>query len=471
VLRRARANVEHMGELTMVGEVANFKVHQNGHWIFDLKDKNCGVPCTMWWNDTRRVKFAAENGLEVKVTGTISINPFAKIQVRVTAIEPVGQGALELAFKQLKEKLAGEGLFAAERKKPLPVLPRRVGVVASSTGAALHDVIKVLYGRMPRLHVIVSPTKTQGQEAPALIAEAVRRLDKTGLCDVILLVRGGGAREDLHAFNTEPVARAIFHAKTPIVSGVGHENDVTIADLVADKRAATPSNAAELAVPNVKDLLHRIDAAAKRIRSAAGRDLQRTHRQVDRLSTRLSDALERKKRAERTRVEKLERRMEEAWRRRRRQEGAHLDLLDKRLRGNAPHRVLSLRRERVANAAARLNPAMRAILEEKRRELDALSPRLTPALNEMLAENRRALDKNAMKLLPALKKIVDDRKRQFAVAAAQLNALSPLGVVARGYSVVTRVDDGKLVQTVSDAPPGTQIEIKVSDGKVKAKTE
>jgi exodeoxyribonuclease VII large subunit len=449
VLRRARANVEHIGALTMVGEVSGFRVHNRGHWIFDLRDKENGVPCIMWFNDTRRVKFRLEDGIELKVTGEITVNPYAQIQVRVTAMEPVGQGALELAFRQLKEKLAGEGLFDVDKKKPLPLLPRTVGVVTSPQGAALHDVLKVLFARMPRLRVIVSPTKVQGDGASPEIADAIRRLDKTGVCDVILLVRGGGAREDLQAFNEEPVARAIFHAQTPIVSGVGHESDVTIADLVADKRAATPSNAAELAVPELLELERRLDQAARRLKNAASRDLQRTHRRVDQLAHRLHQAARKAHRDESAAAERLRRRLEDAWQRRRSAARTRVDQLERRLHANAPHRVLAQRRARLSQIDARLQAAWRALVEQKQRALAKLAPRLDPALH----------------------RLVEKKKRALALAAARLDALSPLSVVARGYAVVTRSDDGALVQRLADAPPGTSLDVQVSDGSLRARVE
>ncbi|HEY4220118.1 MAG TPA: exodeoxyribonuclease VII large subunit, partial [Myxococcota bacterium] len=340
VLRRARANVEHIsraGDLLVAGEASGPKVLPSGHITFELKDKRSRLPCIVFFNDTRRLKFELRHGMQIVVTGKPTVTEWSQVQLRVSRVEPVGEGALDLAFRQLKEKLEGEGLFAADKKRALPLLPRTVGVVTSSTGAAIQDVLKVLFDRMPGLHVVIAPTKVQGEGASADVAEAIRNLgaaraqDGSALCDVILVVRGGGSREDLWAFNTEPVARAIRGTRVPVIAGVGHESDVTIADLAADKRAATPSNAAEIAVPRVDDLVHRLDAHKRRLAAGLRHAVASARARVVRLSRRLidpRDVIARK----RKHVADLEQRLERALRKQRERSGTRLKRLDDRLR-------------------------------------------------------------------------------------------------------------------------------------------
>src|SRR5215470_6401464 len=236
-------------DIFVQGEVSNCREAQSGHMYFTLKDDRAQVRCVFFKQQQRGIKFRPEDGLQVTVRGTISVyEQRGEYQIYVEKIEPVGLGALQLAFDQLKKRLEAEGLFAAERKKPLPLLPSRIGLITSPRGAAVRDVIRILRRRFHNVHLTLFPVRVQGEGASTEIVRAIRHFDRTKLVDVLILARGGGSLEDLWPFNEEEVARAVATCSIPIISGVGHETDFTIADFVADVRASTPSAAAELVV-------------------------------------------------------------------------------------------------------------------------------------------------------------------------------------------------------------------------------
>ena len=242
-------------EVWVEGEISNFKRHTSGHWYFTLKDAGAQVRCASFRNANRYVRFDPHDGLAVRVRGRISLyEPRGEYQILVSSMEPVGVGALQLAFEQLKARLASDHLFDLERKRALPLLPRCVGIVTSPTGAAIRDMLRVLKRRNTSVRVLVAPVRVQGDGAAREIAHAIEMLSESGLVDVIIAGRGGGSLEDLWAFNEEAVARAIFASRVPVISAVGHETDVTIADFVADVRAPTPSVAAELVAAGAGEL-------------------------------------------------------------------------------------------------------------------------------------------------------------------------------------------------------------------------
>jgi len=252
-------------DVEVTGEVSNFTRARSGHLYFTLKDDRCQLKCVMWRSSAERLRFSLEDGDAVIVAGRISVYEAGGVyQLYADHIEPAGRGDLALAFEQLKHKLAQEGLFDAAAKRPLPAWPRKIGVVTSANAAALRDILNVLRRRCPLLSVLVAPTLVQGPEAPAQIVSALQWLDGRDDVDTIILARGGGSIEDLWAFNDESVARAIFAARHPIITGIGHETDFTIADFIADLRAPTPSAAAELAAPSLEEIrpaLHQLQAA------------------------------------------------------------------------------------------------------------------------------------------------------------------------------------------------------------------
>lgn len=256
-------------DVTVEGEIGSFTRASSGHLYFTIKDEKSQVRCVMWRSRTNSLRFEPEAGMQVKVRGAVTVyEPRGEYQITVLMIEPGGQGALQLAFEKLKEKLAGEGLFDQDRKRPLPFLPRHVGIVTSTTGAAIRDILSVLERRHPNLRVTIRHSLVQGSGAAEMIASGIEMLNRLDSLDVLVVTRGGGSLEDLWPFNEEVVARAIAASRVPVVSAVGHEIDFTIADFTADLRAPTPSAAAELLVGREADLLHTLRTINKRMSNA-----------------------------------------------------------------------------------------------------------------------------------------------------------------------------------------------------------
>ncbi len=277
-------------ECWVVGEISNFRVPPSGHFYFVLKDEQSQISAVMFRGANRALAFRPEDGLKVLVHGRVSLYEVrGTLQLYVDTMEPCGIGSVHLALEQLKQRLAAEGLFAEERKRPLPFLPRRVGIVTALGGAAIRDMLVVLHQRMPSVPVVVRPVLVQGKEAPGEIVQALHDLQRLPDLDVIIVGRGGGSREDLWAFNDEAVARAIAACRVPIVSAVGHEIDVTIADLVADRRAPTPTAAATMVVPHRRDLLAHIEQQRRLLASAFGRTLSLHRERLSHLARRLRD--------------------------------------------------------------------------------------------------------------------------------------------------------------------------------------
>ncbi|MEJ5304334.1 MAG: exodeoxyribonuclease VII large subunit [Ignavibacteria bacterium] len=242
--------------ITVVGEISNFKAYQSGHWYFSLKDENSQISCVMWRGLNSYVFFTPQDGMKIIVTGRINVyEPRGSYQIEVSSMKPLGVGELQIAFETLKRKLAAEGLFDERFKKPIPKIPSRIGIVTSKDGAALRDVLAVIRRRFPVVEVVLAHTSVQGEGAANEISNALDLMNEYGEVDVIILCRGGGSLEDLWAFNEEVTARAIFRSKIPVVTGIGHEVDFTIADFVADLRAATPTAAAELVTPRLEQLV------------------------------------------------------------------------------------------------------------------------------------------------------------------------------------------------------------------------
>ena len=276
------------------GELSNYKMYPSGHHYFSLKDSEGALRCVMFRGSASHLRFRPENGMKVIAQGRISVFPRdGAYQLYCDALTPEGVGDLAVAFEQLKAKLHAEGLFDPAHKKPLPACPERIAIVTSSAGAAVHDMIRILRRRYPLAKVILLPVRVQGAEAPPEIAGAIRYADKWKIGDVLITGRGGGSMEDLWAFNDEQVARAIYECETPVISAVGHEPDVTIADFVADARASTPSNAAEIAVPDQTELRRALRGAAERLIQGESQKLETLRRRLEALadSRVLSDQL------------------------------------------------------------------------------------------------------------------------------------------------------------------------------------
>ncbi len=426
-------------DVEVAGELSNCRRHTSGHLYFTLKDGGARLDAVMWRQTAARLRFEPKDGLQAVCRGRVEVYPpHGKYQLIVDRLDPLGAGALALAFEQLKDRLAGEGLFDPARKRPLPFLPRRIGVVTSPTGAALRDFLRVLHVRFPALPVLVAPARVQGDGAAAEIVTAIDRLSAGGEVDVIVVTRGGGSMEDLWAFNEEEVARAIARSRVPVVSAIGHEIDFTIADFVADRRAPTPTGAAEILAPVRLDL----EAGA---RSLAGR-----------LGRAFTGGIQ----------------------------GRRQDLLRLRMRLADPRRGLADRKLFLADAQERLAVAARAILafreqalRKARLRVEAQDPRVALAvrLRELharraalerggrqalgLPERRVALSVWSGRLNAAAGASLASRRAALGVEAARLSAISPQRVFERGYSLTRLVRDRSLVRAAAAVRPGDEIEI------------
>ncbi|MGQ7956560.1 exodeoxyribonuclease VII large subunit [Pseudomonas sp. SP16.1] len=423
---RARLLLEDVfASIWVEGEISNLARPASGHIYFTLKDSQAQVRCALFRQNAARVRQALRDGLAVKVRGKVSLfEGRGDYQLILDAVEPAGDGALRLAFEALKEKLGAEGLFSTERKLALPAHPKRIGIVTSPTGAVIRDIISVFRRRAPQVQLTLIPTAVQGREATTQIVRALQLADARGF-DALILARGGGSLEDLWCFNEEAVARAVAACVTPIVSAVGHETDVSIADFVADVRAPTPSAAAELLAPDSSELVQRL------------RNLQR------RLVLHMQGRLAR----ERLRLEGVSRRLRHPGERLR-QQAQRLDDLDMRLR-RAFNQQLINQRERLARLDARLaaqHPGRNLALLRQR--LDDLAARLPRAMHGQLRSQRQ----------------------QLGALAAQLQIVSPLATLGRGYSILLD-ERGQAVRSAAQTRPGQRLKARLGEGELDVRVE
>lgn len=402
------------------GELSNLSLPRSGHMYFSLKDARAQVRCALFRSSRVRLQFEPRDGMQVIARARVGLyGPRGDFQLVVQELEPAGEGALRLAYERLRLRLQEEGLFDSGPKRPLPAFPRRVGVITSPTGAAIRDVLEVLARRFPSLPVVVYPTRVQGEGAGEEIAAAVERAARRNECDVLLAVRGGGSLEDLWAFNEERVARAIHACPIPIVTGVGHESDVTIADFAADERAPTPSAAAERASPDRLDLADRLAAVAGRARRTAAGGIETRRAVLDLHRKRLRHPLRQ--------VESMAQRADELWRRtgaafHRGREGEHQRLA-----------AVSHRLERARPAAGDFRPALERLAERARAAADERRVRESARVRELL----RAL-----------------------------HAVSPERTLERGYAIVYR--KGRVVRDASEAAAGESVTARLARGRLTA---
>lgn len=411
-------------ETWVEGEISNCKVWNTGHMYFSLKDERAQIKAIMFRSALRYLKFKPEDGLHVVARGRVSVyEPKGEYQFYCEHVEPHGFGARQVAFEQLKKKLQAEGLFDAARKRPLPTLPRKIGIVTSLDGAALRDIIKVLRRRYPNAHLVIRPTRVQGEGAAAEIAQAVRAIGKVAGVDVAIVGRGGGSAEDLWAFNEEPVARAIVAAPIPIISAVGHEIDYTIADFVADLRAPTPSAAAELVVKAKDEYCARIDRLRDQLRASMRHNLQ----------------------ARRTRVQGLlARRGFGAFTARIAMSGRHT--------ADLSHALARGVREQIARRERQLT-RVRLRLEslDLRRRLALMRGRIGTADSTMIAAERRRRQR------------LEGRMRELA---GRLETLSPLGVLARGYALAWTADRSAIIRSAAAVNTGDRVHVTLHEGEL-----
>ncbi|MGF1833919.1 exodeoxyribonuclease VII large subunit [Photobacterium sanguinicancri] len=414
-----------MGIVWLVGELSNLSMPVSGHWYFTLKDSRAQVKCAMFRGNNRRVTFKPANGTQVLVKARLSLyEPRGDYQLIIESMQPEGDGRLQQQFEQLKMNLAAEGLFAQSLKKPLPEQPKRVGIITSKTGAALHDILNVLQRRDPSLPVVIYPTMVQGEGSAISIAQAIGRANSRQECDVLIVGRGGGSLEDLWAFNEEIVARTIAASQIPIISAVGHEVDVTIADFVADMRAPTPSAAAELVS---RDNSHQTQKIS-----------QKTQQLTHSVRQYLSD--------------------------RRR----HLTQLQHRLERQHPQLRLNQQSQRLDDVSSRLERAMKNYIVQHRQHLNRNEHKL--ALHspvQTLKQQANRLERVESRLHDAMDRRLLTARHQLAMAAEKLETVSPLATLGRGYSI-TRDSKGKVIRNMDQVNHGDTIITKVANGEIQS---
>jgi len=360
------------------GELSNYKTYPSGHHYFTMKDAEGTLKCVMFKGSATKLRFKPENGMSVVAFGRVAVYPRdGAYQLYVNEITPDGVGDLYVAYEQLKEKLRNEGLFDDVHKKALPRFPKTIAVITSSAGAAVQDIIRILGSRWSMTKVLIIPVRVQGVEAPPEIVEAIKFANENNVADIIITGRGGGSIEDLWAFNDERVARAIFASNIPVISAVGHEPDVTIADFVADVRAATPSNAAEIAVPDRLDVVGWLKSADMRLQQAINRDIK----------------------------------------------------------------------------------------SRRQRLYDISNKRVLQSPKSYIEDRRVQVDRSSEKLIAAMQRQVFNKREGFARLAASLDAMSPLKVLGRGYSIAYR-DDGKVVKTAADVKAGDRLKVRLQKDEI-----
>ena len=407
--------------LLVQGEISNYKAHSSGHHYMTLKDEGAAINAVMFRSDAMRLKFRLENGMKVIVRARVSSFPrTGQVQLYLSEVIPDGAGALSLAFEQLKNKLQAEGLFDPAHKRPIPSCPTRVALVTSPTGAAVRDMIRILGRRWPLAAVTVYPAQVQGQGAAESIARAIALVNAIGEAEVILCGRGGGSMEDLWAFNEEVTARAIYESGIPVISAVGHEPDVTIADFVADLRAPTPSGAAELAVPDRAEYRAAWRALDARLREAPCKSV-RQHR-------------------------------------------ARLEGLQERLRLRTPAHYIADKRVLLDQMSDRLLTAIPARLARDAQRLDAQRRALMRVGPVRQMQEARRLADLRRRLLAAGQETTQAHRLHFAQMAATLDAISPLRVLARGYAVATKGKRGGVVTDAAKLRAGDTLHIRFAKG-------
>ncbi len=416
------------GAIWVEGEVSNFKEAQSGHLYFTLKDDSAQVRCVCFRNSAMRLKFRPEDGLKARVRGSISVyEPRGEYQIYVEHIEPVGVGELQLAFEQLKKKLGDEGLFDASRKKPLPLLPGRIGVITSLSGAALRDILRILRRRFPNVRVLIYPVRVQGEGAAGEIAAAMKFFTARNAADVLIVARGGGSLEDLWTFNEEKVARAIAASHIPVISAVGHETDFTIADFVADVRASTPSAAAEIVVQT--------------------REAFDTH--IRQLQQSLGERMQYMILGQRNRLHELF--AHRAWRR--------------------PEEIVRQHRQRTDEFSLRLGEALRVRLDRlRKRFIDARARVASFDLRTRLAAMRSRIDQRNVELTRRVERLLVVKRQRFERVVLQLEERSPLRVLDRGYAIVYD-SAGRVVRAADQVAPGDEVSVRLARGRLIAEVK
>ncbi len=458
-----------LDECWVVGEVSNARLAPSGHLYLTLKDARSAIPVVMFRSAFERLRFRVADGQQVLVRGRVSLyEARGTLQFYAEEIAPRGLGALQLAFEQLKQRLAAEGLFDAARKRPIPFLPRAIGLVTALGGAALHDMLSILLGRNPHVHILIRPAKVQGMGAAADVAQALEDLNRDGRCEVIIVGRGGGSLEDLWAFNEEAVARAIHRSAIAVISAVGHEIDYTIADFVADLRAPTPTAAARLAMPSRAELKQRLDETAATLVGAMRGTVAARRKEVGQLGRGVKNPLA-MLRQNRQRVDEAGAALNLAQARGVSQRRRQLAHLAQRVR--PPHHIAREIRIRTARMALHLARSLTALLQRHRVRTAGLVAQLSGApLRQRAAAYHRELEAHNQHLIAGARRMLDLRRRKLAELAGRLDSLSPLRVLERGYSVAINSRDGRVVTDAAAVEIGDELEVRLQRGRIYAVT-
>ena len=412
----------HLREVYVKGELSNVKIHQSGHIYFTLKDDGARIAATMFKTAATKLAFEPKEGMQVFIRGDVNVyEGYGTYQLYVQEMQPDGVGSLFVAFNQLKEQLQKEGLFKTEWKQPIPRFPERIGILTSTTGAAIRDICTTLKRRYPLAEILIYPTLVQGGQAAPIIVQNIEQANLDASCDVLIVGRGGGSIEDLWAFNEEIVARAIFSSRIPIISAVGHETDMTIADYVADLRAPTPTAAAEIAVPDQQDLFQRVLTQKSQLHQMVRAQLM----------------------AERQRLNKL-------------QQSYPLSM---------PERLYRPFTEKLAQLESDLQKAMQVDLMKKGAQLQQLHSAIEQhSPKKALTFYQRELETRIQQLTHASKQYVTKQKHQFEATVRTLEALNPLAILTRGFTVAYK--DEQMIKSSAEVKQQDQLTLTFHDGKV-----
>jgi exodeoxyribonuclease VII large subunit len=423
-----KRSLDVLGIVWIQGEISNFKRHTSGHLYFSLKDSRAQIKAACFRNNNMYLKFRPDDGMEVVARGRLSVyEPRGDYQVIVEYMEPIGLGSLQLAFDQLKEKLRKEGLFDESHKISLPLLPRKVGIVTSPTGAAIQDMLRILKRRNASLDVLLYPVKVQGQGAAEEVAEGIRYLNSRRDVDVIIIGRGGGSIEDLWAFNEEVVARAVYASELPLISAVGHEVDFTIADFVADLRAPTPSAAAEMVSGAREDLRLSVNSLKGRLSQAIRRRLDRHRLLLERLANNKAFTV-------------------------------------------APNKIRDLE-QRFDENTLRMTQAMHRFMYEFRHREQMLSARLNALdLHRFIAHKRDVLARDFQGLTATVRVLMNRERARFELAVGKIDALSPLAILKRGFALC-RDSNGAIVKNSADVSVGDRVRVTLGTGELDCSVE
>ncbi|KRK83684.1 exodeoxyribonuclease VII large subunit [Companilactobacillus bobalius DSM 19674] len=417
----------YLGHVYLMGEISNFRIRPNAHQYFSLKDDKAKISAIMFKSNFSKVKFQPEEGMKVLVKGRISLyEPSGSYQIYVESMEPDGLGALYLAFEQLKKKLAAQGVFDLP-KKPIPQFPKRIAVVTSQSGAVIHDIMTTVARRYPIVQIVLYPAQVQGQEAAPTIVKQLKRINENGNYDTIIIGRGGGSIEDLWPFNEEVVAQAIVQSKIPVISSVGHETDTTIADLVADLRAATPTAAAELATPVLRDVLLHLQDLNTRLYNAQTKIIGNYKDKVDSLS-----------------------------------QNVFLQ---------HPERIYEVYLQKVDYLQDKLHQNFSNSLSRSKTELIQYANRLVQASpRDQIYSYANQVNRLYQILINNVNKIINKNRNVFNSEVATLDSLSPLKTLSRGYAIPTS-KSGKVLKNVTDYQVDQEVDLKVKNGNVKLITK